>query len=53
MIFRVHSCADASTLQLVIRAQVYRGYSPVIGAEVKVQVGSLPWKLMKDDGLGE
>ena len=35
-----------------MRAEVKKGYSPVIGAKVEVQVGTLPWKLMKDDGLG-
>ena len=45
--------ADPSTLQLVVRALVKKGYTPVIGAKVEVQVGSLPWKLVKDDGLGK
>lgn len=36
-----------------MRAQVKKGYTPVIGAKVEVQVGSLPWKPMKDDGLGK
>ena len=44
--------SDHSTLKLIIRAEVKKGYSPVIGAKVEVQVGTLPWKLMKDDGLG-
>ena len=44
---------DPSTLQLIVRAQVKKGYTPVIGAKVEVQVGSSPWKLMKDDGLGK
>ena len=28
------------------------GYTLLIGAKVEVQVETLPWKLMKDDGLG-
>ncbi|KAI0208300.1 Calcium-activated chloride channel regulator 1 [Lamellibrachia satsuma] len=43
---------DPSTLKLIIRAEVKKGYSPVIGAKVEAQVGMLSWKLMEDDGLG-
>jgi len=37
---------------LIVRADLRKGYEPVIGAKVEVQVGSLPWKPMTDDGLG-
>ena len=43
---------DPKTLKMIVRADLRKGYSPVIGAKVEVQVGSSPWKLMKDDGLG-
>ncbi|KAK2175750.1 hypothetical protein NP493_711g03078 [Ridgeia piscesae] len=43
---------DPSTLKLIVRADLRKGYEPVIGAKVEVQVGSLPWKPMTDDGLG-
>jgi len=36
-----------------VRAEVKKGYAPVIGAKVEVQVGTLPWRLMKDDGVGK
>lgn len=36
-----------------MRAELRKGYEPVIGADVEVQVGSLPWKPMLDDGLGK
>ena len=39
-------------MRLVVRAQVTKGYTLLIGVKVEVQVGTLPWKLMKDDGLG-
>lgn len=45
--------ADSSALKVVVRAQVKKGYAPVVGAKVEFQFGSLPWKLMKDDGLGK
>ncbi|KAK2158849.1 hypothetical protein NP493_1768g00021 [Ridgeia piscesae] len=44
--------ADSSTMRLVVRAQVTKGYTLLIGVKVEVQLGTLPWKLMKDDGLG-
>ena len=44
---------DTSTLKLIVRAEVKKGYAPVIGAKVEVQVGTLPWRLMKDDGVGK
>ena len=44
--------SDSSTLKMIVRADVRKGYAPVIGAKVEVQVGSSPWKPMKDDGLG-
>ncbi|KAI0208410.1 Calcium-activated chloride channel regulator 1 [Lamellibrachia satsuma] len=44
--------SDPSTLKVIVRAELRKGYEPVIGADVEVQVGSLPWKPMLDDGLG-
>ena len=44
--------SDPSTLKLVVRAYLQKGYKAVTDANVEVQVGSLPWKPMKDDGLG-
>ncbi|KAI0231358.1 hypothetical protein LSAT2_018261 [Lamellibrachia satsuma] len=43
---------DPSTLKLIVRAELRKGYEPVIGADVEIQVGSLPWKPMTDDGTG-
>ena len=36
-----------------MRAEIRKEYSPLIGAKVEVQVGSLPWKLLNDDGVGK
>ena len=36
-----------------MRAEVKKGYAPVIGAKVEVQVGTLLWRVMKDDGVGK
>ena len=47
------SSSDTATLKLIVRAEVRKGYSPLIGAKVEVQAGSLPWKLMTDDGVGK
>ena len=44
---------DEATLKLIVRAEIRKEYSPLIGAKVEVQVGSLPWKLLNDDGLGK
>lgn len=44
---------DKKTLKLIVRADLRKGYSPVTGAKVEVQVGSSPWKPMKDNGLGK
>ena len=45
--------SDPSTLKLIVRAELRKGYEPVIGADVEIQVGSLPWKPMTDDGTGK
>ena len=47
------SSSDKATLKLIVRAEVRKGYSPLIGANVEVKVGSLQWKLMNDDGVGK
>ena len=61
MLFRTHinivSCdpfifSAPSTLKLIVRVKVMKGYDAITGAKVNVQVGSTQWKLMKDDGLG-
>ena len=44
---------DEATLKLIVRAEIRKEYSPLIGAKVEVQVGSLPRKLLNDDGLGK
>ncbi|KAI0230406.1 Calcium-activated chloride channel regulator 3A-1 [Lamellibrachia satsuma] len=41
-----------STLKVIVTADVQQGYAPIIGANVEVQIGSLGWKQMKDDGIG-
>lgn len=40
-------------MKLIVSVEVTKGYEPIIGAKVEVQVGSTPWKLMNDNGLGE
>ena len=47
------SSSDEATLKLIVRTEVRKGYSPLIGAKVEVKVGSLQWKLMNDNGLGK
>lgn len=44
--------AVESTLKVIVTADVRKGYAPIIGAKVEVQVGSSAWKQMKDDGIG-
>ena len=43
---------DPSTLKLIVVAELRKGYEPVIGAKVEVQVGSSPWQPMTRDGSG-
>ena len=47
------SSSDEATLKLIVRAEVRKGYSPLIEAKVEVKVGSLRWKFMNDDGVGK
>ena len=44
--------SDNSTFKLIVTAEVKRGYAPIIGSNVEVQAGSMPWKRMRDDGIG-
>ncbi|KAI0230401.1 hypothetical protein LSAT2_019239 [Lamellibrachia satsuma] len=44
--------SDDSTFKLIVTAEVKRGYAPIIGSNVEVQAGSMPWKRMRDDGIG-
>ena len=46
------SHSDKSTFKLIVKTEVKRGYAGVVGAKVEVQAGSLPWKQMRDDGIG-
>ena len=48
--FTLHS--DNETWKVIVTAEVTRGYTPVTGVKVELQVGSSPWKQMKDDGIG-
>ena len=41
-----------SSLKLVVGVEVMKGYEPIIGAKVEVQVGSTPWKPLNDNGQG-
>ncbi|KAK2180610.1 hypothetical protein NP493_436g02058 [Ridgeia piscesae] len=43
---------DKSTFKVIVKTEVTRGYDGVVGAKVEVQAGSMPWKQMKDDGIG-
>ncbi|KAK2180607.1 hypothetical protein NP493_436g02010 [Ridgeia piscesae] len=42
----------SSTFKVIVKTEVKRGYDGVVGAKVEVQAGSMPWKQMKDDGIG-
>ena len=46
------SHSDKSTFKVIVKTEVTRGYDGVVGAKVEVQAGSMPWKQMKDDGIG-
>ena len=46
------SLSDESTFMLFVKAKVIKGYAYIIGAKIEVQAGSMPWKHMKDDGIG-
>ena len=41
-----------SSLKLIVGVEVMKGYEPITGAKVEVQVGSTPWKSLNDNGQG-
>ena len=49
---RVYLHSESETWKVIVTAEVTSGYTPVTRVKVELQVGSSPWKQMKDDGIG-